>query len=143
MHDLRDVGGTQGGVGWFLGGLGSLAVGVYLLLQQVTVHGGYWQFGWGGGRGGSFGLTLLPLLVGVGVLFFDGKSKLGWLLAGGGLLIIIAGIVANMEIHFRRTSLWDTLIILVLIAGGIGAIARSLRPSGRPRPGRGEPPHDE
>lgn len=129
MHDLRDVGGTPGGLGWFLGGLASLVVGVYLLLQHVTVHGGYWQWGWGG-RDGSFGLSLLPLLVGVGILFFDGRNKLGWLLAGGGLLIIIAGIIANLRIHFRPTTLWDTLIILVLIAGGIGAIARSLRPSG-------------
>ncbi len=128
MHDLRDVGGTPGGLGWFLVGLGMLAVGVYLLLNQVTVHGGYWSF-WGG-HGTSFGMTLIPLLLGVGLLFFDGKSKLGWLVAGLGLLIIIAGIIASLRIHFRSATLWDTLIILVLIAGGLGTMARSLRPIG-------------
>jgi len=27
---------------------------------------------------------MLPLLIGIGVLFFDGKSKLGWILSVGG-----------------------------------------------------------
>lgn len=127
MHDLRNVGGTQGGLSWFLGGLAMLSVGVYLLFQQVDVHGGYWRWGgWGGGN--SFGLTLVPLLIGVGFLFYDGASKVGWIVGGIGLLIIIAGIVANMQIHFRRTSLFNTLLILALIAGGIGVILRSLRP---------------
>jgi hypothetical protein len=129
VHDLRNVGGTQGGLGWFLGGLAMLAVGVYLLFQQVDVHGGYWRWG-GWGSGNSFGLTLVPLLVGVGILFYDGSSKVGWIVAGLGLLIIIAGIVANMEIHFRRTSLFNTVLILVLIAGGIGVIVKSLKPAG-------------
>jgi hypothetical protein len=129
MRDLRNVGGTSGGLPWFVGGLAMLAVGIYLLFQQVDVHGGYWG-GRAGGRGTSFGLSLVPLLVGVGILFFDGKSKPGWVLAGLGALIIIAGIVANLQIHFRTTTLWDTLLILILIAGGIGAIVRSVRPSG-------------
>lgn len=137
MHDLRNVGGTQGGLTWFLGGLAMLSVGVYLLFQQVDVHGGYWRWG-GWGSGNSFGMTLVPLLIGVGILFYDGESKVGWILGGLGLLIIIAGIVANLEIHFRRTSLFNTILILVLIAGGIGVILRSLRPAKGAPPGPAE-----
>lgn len=128
MHDLRNVGGTPGGLGWFLGGLAMLAVGVYLLFQQVDVHGGYWRWGWS--EDGTFGLSLVPLLLGIGILFYDGSSKVGWVVAGLGLLIIIAGVVANLRIHFRTTSLWNTILILALIAGGIGGIARSLRSQG-------------
>jgi hypothetical protein len=132
MHDLRNVGGTPGGLGMFLVGLAMLAVGVYLLFQQVDVHGGYWR--WGSSPDNTFGMTLIPLLVGVGILFYDGSSKIGWIVASLGLLIIIAGIVANMRIHFRTTSLWNTLLILALIAGGIGVIVRSLKPAGGGRP---------
>lgn len=128
MHDLRNVGGTPGGLGWFVGGLAMLAVGVYLLFQQVDVHGGYWR--WGSSSESTFGLSLVPLLVGVGILFYDGSSKLGWTVAGLGLLIVIAGVVANLRIHYRTTSLWSTILILVFIAGGIGAIVRSLRSQG-------------
>lgn len=127
-HDLRDVGGTRGGFGMFVVGLAMAIAGLYLLFRQVDVHGGYW--GWGGSHDRSFGLTLLPLLAGVGVLFWDGSSKVGWLLAGGGLLILVVGIIANMRLHLRSMSLFDTLLILVLIAGGLGVVARSLRASG-------------
>lgn len=128
MHDLRDVGGTRGGLGMFIVGAAMLVGGLYLLFQQIDVHGGYWRMGWGSGR--SFGLTLLPLLAGIGVLFWDGSSRVGWALTGGGLLVIVLGIIVNMQIHWRQTTLWEALIILVLIAGGLGVMARSLKATG-------------
>jgi hypothetical protein len=128
MHDLRDVGGTKGGLPSFLLGFALLCVGGYLLLDRVSVHGGYWS--WFGSEGGSFGVTLIPLLIGIGMLFYNGKSLLGWLLAGGGALVIFAGIIANLQIHFRSTSLFNTLIMLTLIMAGLGVMARSLREVG-------------
>jgi hypothetical protein len=74
-----------------------------------------------------FGLSLLPLLAGIGVLFFNGRSRAGWLLVFLGAVIILAGIIANMHLYFAPTSLFDTLVMLGLIAGGIGLVARSLR----------------
>jgi hypothetical protein len=121
--EIKGAGGTPGGVGLFLGGLAMMVAGGYLLLQQVQVHSGFW--GWFGPS--TFGLTLVPLLVGIGFLFFDGKSFAGWFLAGAGALIIVAGIIANLQIWFRPTSLYNTLIMLGLLAGGIGLVARSLK----------------
>ena len=128
--EIKGAGGTPGGVGLFLGGLAMMVAGGYLLLQQVQVHSGFW--GWFGPN--TFGLTLVPLLVGIGFLFFDGKSVVGWFLAGAGALIIVAGIIANLQIWFRPTSLYNTLMMLGLLAGGIGLVARSLkaRPEGKP-----------
>ena len=62
------------------------------------------------------------MLVGVGWLFYDGASKAAWVVMSIGLLIVIAGIIANMEIHFRRTSLWNTLLILALNTIRIGTL---------------------
>lgn len=119
-------GGTSGGTGQFLFGVGLLVAGVYLFLDsvQVTTHAGS-LFGWGRG---SFGLSLIPLLVGIGFLFFDGKSIVGWALTAAGLLIVLVGVIARMNIYFHRTSLFETLLMLGLIAGGVGLVARSLRP---------------
>lgn len=128
MHDLRDVGGTRGGLLSFVLGFALLVVGGYLLLDRVSVHGGYWS--WFGSAGSSFGVTLMPLLIGIGVLFYDGKSVLGWFLAAGGALVIFAGIIANLQIHFRTTSLFNTLIMLALIMAGLGIMSRSLKASG-------------
>ena len=120
---LRGAGGTPGGLGEFLIGFAMAAAGAYLLTNQVTVTGGYWTF-WGHG---SFGLSLVPLLAGVGILFFNGRSVVGWLLTLAGAVIILAGVLANLDIYFRPTSLFNTILMLVLLAGGIGLVARSLR----------------
>jgi hypothetical protein len=103
--------------------------GAYLLLQQVTVTGGYWQFG-GLGGGRAFGLTLIPLLFGVGLLFRDGRSLPGRVLAGGGALIIVAGILLHIDIQLRETSLFNLLVMLVSLVGGLGLIARAVLPMG-------------
>jgi predicted membrane channel-forming protein YqfA (hemolysin III family) len=118
------AGGTPGGAGQFLIGLIMAGVGAYLLLNQVQVTTSWWHF-WGAN---TFGLSLLPLLIGVGILFFNGKSVPGWILSLLGFAIIIAGILMNMDIYFRQTSLYNTLVMLVLLAGGLGLIAKSLQP---------------
>jgi hypothetical protein len=118
-------GGTSGGIGAFFAGVLMVAAGGYLLLNQVQVTTSYWSFG---GQG-SFGLSLLPLLAGIAFLFFDGKSMLGWLLTAAGAVIILAGVLMHMDIYFRQTSLFNTLVMLALLFGGVGLVARSLRAS--------------
>jgi hypothetical protein len=88
------------------------------------VASSYWNF-YGGN---SFGITLIPMLIGVGLLFWNGRSIAGWLLTCAGALFIMVGVIANLHIYFRPTSLFHTLIMLVLLAGGLGLIARALRP---------------
>jgi hypothetical protein len=123
---LQNPGGTPGGVGEVLAGLAMMAVGIYIVFDHVTVHTSFWRFF--GSPGTSFGLTLLPLLVGVGLLFFDGGSIIGWLLTGGGVLLILAGVFMNLDVYFRPTSLWNTIFMFGLIAGGLGLFAKGLRP---------------
>jgi hypothetical protein len=120
---FRGAGGTPGGLGEFLIGFAMAVGGGYLLTQQVTVTSGYWYL-WGHN---AFGPSLIPLLFGVALLFFNGRSKIGWLLLIGGAVILLAGILMNLEIYFRSTSLFNTLLMLVLLFGGLGLIARSLR----------------
>ena len=122
----RGAGGTSGGVGEFLLGLGMSAAGAYLLTQRVTVTSGYWTLG----GYNAFGLSLLPLLFGIGLLFFNGKSIAGWLLTFVGVVIILAGVIANLGVYFQPTSLFNTLVMLGLLAAGVGLVARSLRAHG-------------
>ena len=119
----RGAGGTPGGVGQFIIGVIMTAAGGYLILNQVQVTTSYWRFG----QYGGFGLTLLPLLVGVAFLFYNGKSVIGWLLTVAGAAIILASILMNMDIYFRQTTLFNTLVMLGLLFGGLGLVARSLR----------------
>lgn len=120
---MHDVGGTPGGLGHFILGFALASIGGYLLSNQVTVVGSYWSF-WGGN---TFGVTLIPMLIGVGLLFWNGRSLVGWVLTAAGALFLFAGVLANMHIYFRPTSLFNTLVMLILLIGGLGLIARSLR----------------
>lgn len=120
---LRGAGGTPGGVGEFLAGLAMAVAGGYLLTNQVSVNSGFWRpWGYNG-----FGLSLIPLIIGIGLLFFNGRSIFGWLLTLAGAVIILAGIIAHLDIYFRETSLFNTILMLVLLAGGVGLVARSLK----------------
>jgi hypothetical protein len=122
-RSLRDVGGTPGGLGHFVLGFIMTCVGGYLIANQVKVVGSYWSF-YGAN---TFGITLIPMLFGVGILFWNGRSIIGWLLTGSGALFILAGVIANMHIFFQPASLFETMVMLVLLVGGLGLIARSLR----------------
>jgi hypothetical protein len=123
-RSLGDVGGTPGGLGSFAFGLVLTCLGGYFLANQVSVVGSYWSF-YGAN---TFGLTLVPLLIGVGLLFWSGRSIAGWALTIAGALFILAGVLANMHIYFQPTSLFNTLVMLILFVGGLGLIARALGP---------------
>ena len=123
VEKKRGAGGTSGGVGTFLIGLAMAIAGGYLFLQNVNVYTSPWMiYGYNG-----FGMSLFPLLAGIGMLFFNGKSKVGWLLTFAGAIIIFVGIIANLNVYFHNQSLFNVLTILILLVGGLGLVARSLK----------------
>ncbi|HKA20656.1 MAG TPA: hypothetical protein VKN18_20400 [Blastocatellia bacterium] len=109
----------------FLFGLALSIAGGYLIMNQVQVTSGYWQW-WGTN---TFGLTLIPLVIGLGLLFFDGRSIAGWVLTLGAAVIIFVGILANLEIYFRQTTLFNVILMLTLFAAGLGLMARAVKSS--------------
>ena len=121
---IRGAGGTPGGIGEFCLGLAMAIAGAYLITNRVMVASGFWSM-WGYNM---FGLSLVPLIIGIGILFFNGKSIIGWLLLGIGIVIIFTGILMNLNIYIQPTSLFNTIIMIVLLAGGIGLIFRALAP---------------
>jgi hypothetical protein len=50
----------------------------------------------------------------------------GWVRTIAGALFILAGVIANMQIYFQPTSLFNTPVKLILFVGGLGLIARAL-----------------
>lgn len=97
--------------------------GGYLLFNQITVTGGSWHImGYSG-----FGISLIPLIFGITIVFFNSRSVIGWIITGMSILAMIIGIITHLEIYYHPTSLWNTLIIVVLLAGGIGLLLRSLK----------------
>ena len=81
---MRGAGGTDGGAGRFIIGLIMFVAGGYILLESVHVHSG---MHWGGamfnmgGYGVTSGMILVPFIFGVGMVFYNSRNPLGWLLA--------------------------------------------------------------
>ena len=66
-------------------------------------------------------------LIGVGVLFYNEKSIIGWGLTVFGLMIIILGIIMGLRIIFMPVTLYQGLFMFGLIFGGAGLVLRFLR----------------
>ena len=126
----RGAGGTDGGAWSFLIGIIMMIGGGYLLMKGIIVRP---VFGFGtvafafGGVSVTTGMVLIPFLFGVGLIFYNGRNWLGWLLACGSVVALIFGVLSNLNIQLTRMSLFDLLVILVLLVGGIGLFLRSLR----------------
>ena len=127
---MRGAGGNDGGIGSFLIGLAMMIGGGYLLLNGIVVRPnfnlGARVFGVGGVPITS-GMVLIPFMFGVGMIFYNARNWIGWILGVGSLLALIFGVIANMSLQMARMSAFDLIVILVLLVGGIGLFLRSLR----------------
>lgn len=118
----RGAGGTAGGVAQFFAGVALAGLGMYLFLARVAVMSNMSSM-WGG----HLGLVLLPLGLGIALLFFSAKSILGWVLTIGSVLAVFASIVSNLTLLFMPTNFFRTTGMIVLLFVGLVMMARSLR----------------
>ncbi|MEJ6398569.1 hypothetical protein [Yoonia sp. 208BN28-4] len=127
---MRGAGGNDGGEFSFLIGLAMMVAGGYLLLSNIVIRP---MFGFGtrafglGGVDVTTGMLLIPFMFGVALIFYEGRSKIGWFLAIASVIALIAGVISNLTLQFSALSVFDLLVILVLLFGGIGLFLRSLR----------------
>ena len=71
-------------------------------------------------------MIMIPFLFGVGMIFYDRRSFLGWCLALGSMVALIFGVLSTVNFTLRGMSAFDLMVILVLAFGGIGLLIRSL-----------------
>lgn len=126
------AGGSDGGTGQFLIGLAMMVAGGYLLLNGIIIRP---TFGLGmglfrlGGVQVTTGMVLIPFVFGVALIFYNGRSWLGWGLAAASLIAMVTGVIASLQLTMVGMSVFELLTILVLLFGGLGLFLRSLRKS--------------
>lgn len=109
---------------WFLVGLGLFCGGTFLVMQNTVLSSRFTLMDFLGVNP-PFGLVILPLLIGIGVLFFNEKSIFGWVLTIGGLITILLGVLMGLNIFFKPVSLYEGILMFGLIAAGIGMVAKA------------------
>jgi len=131
---MKGAGGTSGGLGHFFIGLIMMCGGFYMLLNAITVTS---SFGMGtrlygmSAMGGSYNITsgmiMIPFIFGVGLIFYNSKNILGWVLSLGSITALIFGVISSIRFSFRTMTSFDLIVILVLAIGGLGLFLRSLK----------------
>lgn len=114
----------------FFVGLAMTVVGGYLFMQNVQVtSANLFAFSMFGRE--MDGLIFVPLIASIIFLFFK-YNIVSKICCGLSLLLIIANVIMNLRLNWTATSLFGTLVIFVLLFGGIGLLAKVLfaNPSG-------------
>ena len=113
--------------------------GGFLLSNQVMVHSamgwqnrGGWLGGWQAIPFGTpgLGLLMIPLGIGVCLLFAETRKRLANLLIWASLAALLVGVLNSVRISFRPTTLWQLGVYIVMMAAGGGLMFRGLRQSG-------------
>jgi hypothetical protein len=131
---MNGAGGTNGGTGQFFLGLILMCGGFYLLLNSVVVSSSFGLstrlFGVGG-YGVTGGIVLIPLVIGIAMIFYNARNVLGWLLSICAFAALVFGVISSVNMSLRTMSAFELIGILALAFGGLGLFLRSLRGAAR------------
>lgn len=108
----------------FFIGLVMLCVGGYLFMENVQVTTAHlFNFSLFGRR--MDGLIFVPLIASIIFLFYKYNlfSKICCVLS---IVLIVANVIMNLHLHWTATSLFATVVIFVLLFGGLGLVLRTL-----------------
>jgi hypothetical protein len=72
-------------------------------------------------------MILVPLVIGVVIIFYDARRFIGWLLALGAFAALVFGVISSVSLNLRTMSAFELICILVMAFGGLGLFLRSLR----------------
>lgn len=123
----------RGSAGSLILGFLMMCAGFYLLLHSIVVSetfflgAGLYHLSFAGGMPVTGGMLLIPLLIGIGIMFYNTSNLLGWMLAGGALAALVVGVIVNTHLSLRSMSLFELLTIFVLAFGGLGLFIRGYR----------------
>ena len=127
---MNGAGGTNGGMNRFFIGFIMLIGGGYLLLSSIHVdnhfHMGHRLYSMGN-MSITSGFVMIPFMFGVGMLFYNAKNLIGWVLTLGSLVMLIFGVITSINFRLQSMSAFELISILVLLVGGLGLMLSSFR----------------
>lgn len=97
-------------------GLCLIGLGIVMLFQHVRVGTGFLNMLGLGGHG--IGLLAIALIIGIGWLFYDSKSKVAWMITIGGCAAIVLGVLSSLVMNFPSLTLLSLIMMLLPFAAG-------------------------
>ena len=108
----------------YFGGMGLVMLGLFLLFQHVKLTTGFWF--WGLSPTHGFGLMLIPLLFGIGWIFYNAKSIWGWAITIITVITMVFAVLSSLSIRFDQMSLLGVIMILLPFALGFALILQGI-----------------
>lgn len=110
----------------FVIGLLLLGVGLFWIFQSVNVSSGFGSFYSIGRWSAPNGTVIIPLLIGIVMLFVMEKKIFGWIVSGIGAAVILISIITSVRLHFNGGSLFNYVLMFGFTAVGSGLVLKSL-----------------
>lgn len=120
--------GSNNQISRFAIGLIMLVAGTYMLLNAIHVGYNFYHIYHIQGVGSfTSGYVMIPFMFGIGMIFYNSRNFLGWLLTLGSVVILIVGVISSVRFRLAHMTAFELLTILVLMMGGLGLFLSSLR----------------
>ncbi len=109
----------------FFIGLVLLGLGLFWVFQTAVVSTAFSPFMLGRYSIPN-GVVIIPLLIGIIMLFFCERRIFGWIVTVIGVLIILLTVILSVRIYFSPTSLFNYILMFGFIAAGCGLLLKTL-----------------
>lgn len=107
------------------GGYGLILLGLLIVLNHVKVTSNFmWGLSWGSV---GFGLSIVPLMIGLGMMFVNPKNKLAWVITIASLAFILFAVLSQLSLSFPAMSMLGLVLMFLPFAGGGALIAKGLQ----------------
>lgn len=108
---------------YFIVGMALIAGGLFMIFQNTKISLSLMSIF---GYTPPTGVIILPLLIGVAMLFFNSRSILGWIITIFGIVSIVLGLIMSLRMSFGVITLYDGLIMFGMPFAGAGLVLKAL-----------------
>lgn len=109
-----------------LGGMAMLIAGLFLFSKKVVVSTTFFTTVSIGGFHANSGLVVVPFIIGIILVFVKPQSFGAKVVLGLGVLLIVVSVIASTTIRLYSITLYEWLLYLVLIFGGLALTLKIL-----------------
>lgn len=125
-YDISSSHGKNDLLAFFIG-LILLGGGLFWIFQSVRVTTSWGSYFYHiGSWGVPNGVIVIPLLIGIVMLFMMRRKIFGWIVVSIGILAILISIMSSVSLRFLSRSLFEYILMFGFVAVGAGLVLKSL-----------------
>lgn len=125
-HSKKSSPSNSGSLLQFVIGLVLLGAGLFWIFQSVHVSSSFGSFYHIGSWSAPNGTIIIPLLIGILMLFIMERKIFGWIVTGIGVAIILIAVITSVRLHFTGGNLFNYILMFGFTVVGSGLVLKNL-----------------